>query len=133
MAKTPINTRNLTKHLNALGAEAHDVHPDGSPMTREEALAILLWKKALGYKEKTRNDEGSWVETVYKPEAWAMQYIYERKEGKTTPAPAEDSGRVKASDRVRELARERLNRMATTVAVPLLAKGPPKFKPKGST
>lgn len=129
MAKS-INTRNLTKHLNVLGMEAHDVLPDGTPMSREEKLARLLWDRALGYEEETRDADGNRKTIKHKPEAWAMQYIYERKEGKTTPAPQEDNQRIKASDRVRELAQERLNQIAKKVAVPLVAKGPPPFKGK---
>lgn len=129
MASSKVNPRALTKHLQSLGAEAHTMLDDGTPITREEALARLLWNMALGYTEKTLNDEGHWVETYHKPVAWAMQAVWDRREGKVPTAIGEDENRVKASDRVRDLAKARLNSLALAAAGPE-KKGPPSYKPR---
>lgn len=123
-----ISQRAVTAHVRRLGAEVHTSAPDGTPLTRDEALAELLWKMALGYEECIRNEDGTLKKVTHPPVAWAMQYIYERKEGKAPLAVAEDEGRIKASDRVRELAVGRLNQLALKHAG--VVKGPPKHKPK---
>lgn len=129
MAIPKVNPRALTKHLQMLGQEMHTVDNEGNPITREEALARLLWNMALGYTEQVRDDEGNWKTVVHKPVAWAMQAVWDRREGKVPTAIGEDETRVKASDRVRELAKARLNAMAVTAAGPD-KKGPPSYKPK---
>jgi len=129
-APTKLSTKALTRYLNEMGALVHTVDDEGNPISREQALADLLWKKALGYTEMGRDDDGNRCEVVHKPEAWAMQYIFERREGKAPAAvQTEDADRIRAADKVRELARERLNKLAAAKAGP---SGPPTYKPKGS-
>lgn len=128
------STRALTRHLNELGREVHTVNDAGDPITREEALARRLWDMALGWEEQTRDDEGNLKTVKHPPVAWAMQYVYDRKEGRTAPTVLEDEGRVRAADKVRELAKDRVNQLASAAAGPKpsdLKKGPPKHKPKG--
>lgn len=98
----------------------------------------MLWKKALGYTDKTTDDEGNEKEVYHKPEAWAIQLVYERMEGRTPQAIQDDEGnKRKAKDQVRDLAKSRLNDMAKTAvdsagdSESLKAKGPPKRKPRG--
>lgn len=129
MAK-PFSQRALTKHLTTIGAEAHTIDDAGNPITKEEALARLLWNKALGYEEQTRDDEGTLKTLKHKPESWAIQYIYDRREGRTAPTILEDEARVKAADKVRDLAKQRVNQLAAKAAPTPATKGPPKFKPK---
>jgi hypothetical protein len=71
-----------------------------------------------------RDDSGNLAEVVHPPVAWAMQYLYERQEGKAPMAVPDDDNRVKAAEKVRELAKDRLNKMASAVV------GPPKHSPK---
>lgn len=130
MSALKVNPRALTKHLQSLGQEMHTIDDQGNPITREEALARLLWNMALGYVEKVRNNEGNWEEVAHKPVAWAMQAVWDRREGKVPLAIGEDDNRIKASDRVRELAKDRLNALARTAAGPEKKKGPPSYKPR---
>lgn len=127
------NGRSLTKFLNTLGAEMHTVDGEGTPISRENALADLLWKLALGWEEITRDAEGTMKKVRHPPVAWAIQYIYDRKEGRAAPTVLEDEGRIKAAEKVRDLAKTRLNDFAASAAgpVPVAKKGPPKFNPKG--
>lgn len=127
-----LSARALTKHLNIIGLEMHTVDAEGNPVDREEALARLLWNMALGWEEVTRDDEGNLKKIKHPPVAWAIQYIYDRKEGRAAPTVLEDEGRMKAADKVRDLAKSRLNDLAMAAAGPVSApaekKGPPKFK-----
>lgn len=111
-------TKDLSNHLRAMAAEAHDMTADGQVLTRGEALALLLWKKALGYTERKVNDDGIEVEVHHEPAAWAQQLIFDRLEGRTPTAIPEDETRVKAADTVSELAKARINAAAAEAADP---------------
>lgn len=128
------SSKELTNHLREMAAEAHDMLDDGSMLTRGEALALLLWRKALGYTEKRVDDEGKETEVYHEPASWAIQLVYERMEGRTPQAITEDEQRIKAADRVRDLAKSRLNSLAqkATAAVSddSTKKKPPKHKKK---
>ena len=126
MAK--ISQRSLTKHLAEMGQQIHTVDDNGDPITREQALAALLWNMALGYEEQTRDDEGNLKTVKHKPASWALQAIWDRREGRAAPTVMEDEGRIKAADKVRDLAKNRVNALAAKAAP--ATKGPPKFKPK---
>lgn len=109
----------------------HTITDDGTPVTRAQALSDLVWKFALGWEETTRDEEGNLKKVTHKPIAWAMQYLFERLEGKAPIAASEDAVRIKASDRVRELAKDRVNSLAVAAAGTVsVSKGPPKHKPK---
>jgi len=124
------NSRELTNHVRQLAAEAHDWSEADGVITKGEALARLLWQKALGSTEQTEDDEGNPKQVFHKPESWAIQLLYDRMEGKTPQAVPEDEDRIKAADRVRELAAGRLNNLAEeavgTSATNLKQQGPPK-------
>src|SRR5690348_11146241 len=102
----------LTSELRKLASQVHDVLPDGTQVTREEMLAELIWKQALGWSETTQDEEGNDKKIVHKPVAWAQQYIFERLEGKAIPVQPDNEGGIKAADKVRDLAKQRLNALA---------------------
>ena len=124
----PYNSKDLTKHLRQLASEAQDWTEEDGVITKGEALARLLWRKALGYTEQTTDDEGNVKEVYHKPEAWAIQLVYERMEGKTPQAIEEDTTRRKAKDEVRDLAKSRVNDLADKALT--TGKGPPRHKKK---
>jgi hypothetical protein len=119
-------TRALTSELKKLASEVHTITNDGTPVTREQALADMIWKLALGWTEVQRDEEGNAKKVIHPPVAWAMQYLFERIEGKAPQAITEDGGGIKAADRVRELAKDRINGLARVAA------GPPSIKKKES-
>lgn len=125
MAKS-FNARALTGHLRTLAGEVHTVTDDGTPVTREQALAELIWKQALGWTETTRDDSGNAKNVKHPPVAWAQQYLYERIDGKAMVMQPDGETGLKAADKVRELARDRVNALAAAV----VPSGPPKFRPK---
>lgn len=103
-----LSTKTLTSELRKLADQMHTIDDEGNPITNEAALAQLVWKMALGYVEK--DEQGK--ETYHKPAAWAIQYIYERMDGKVPQAIAEEETRVKAAEKVRSMAKERINALA---------------------
>lgn len=114
----------LTNELRKLANEAFTITNDGTPVTREQKLAELIWKQALGWTETIRDDDGNPKTVVHPPVAWAQQYLFERLEGKAPQAIPEDSGGIKAVEKVRQLAKDRINNMAKVAA------GPPPFRKK---
>lgn len=122
--------KELTKFLRQLAMEADDLSPDGATITKAEKLAQILWKKALGFKEMVVADGGA-REIVHAPEAWAIQLVYDRLEGKVGPTAVEEGGKLSAAERVSELARTRLNSFVGGSAVVSAAKPtPPKLNRK---
>lgn len=109
----------LTHHLRLLAREVHDVSKkNGDPITRAEALAKLLWDKALGYESQERNDMGAVVTVTHRPESWAIQLLYDRLEGRVPNAPEEDNDRPRALENLRRVARERANAIASQTTLP---------------
>lgn len=110
--KTRYGTRDLTNHLRELAAEAHDWTEEKGMITKGQALAELLWNRALGYNEKTISDAG--VERVVKhePLQWAIQLIYERLEGRATNFADEAKKKSGVRDKIDSMAKSRLNAIA---------------------
>jgi hypothetical protein len=124
-----LSNKALTAELRKLAVIINVEHfdDDGSPLTNEQALARLIWKMALGYTETVIDDNGTRQKVTHKPVAWAMQYLFERIEGKAQVAQPENESGMKAADKVRDLAKQRINALAAGVT-----SGPPKHKPKGA-
>jgi len=110
--KFKFNTRQLTQHLRELAVESETMTDAGVIITKSEALAQLLWKKALGWKE-TNKETGEVI--TYKPEAWAIQMIYERMEGKAPIALIDEKQQLTAAEKISDLARTKLNKQARTI------------------
>lgn len=111
------HSREMTNHLLRLAAEAYDVTEADGAISRGQALAMLLWDKALGHIKETVSDEGKRTSVTHAPENWAIQLIYDRMEGKAPQAVPDDAARVTATDKVRELAKNRLNTLVTEAPV----------------
>jgi hypothetical protein len=102
-------SRELTEYLKRVAVEAHDWSEESGAISKSEALARILWNKALGSKEVKVNDKGEEREITNKPESWAIQLIYDRLEGKSPMAIPDDEGKLTAADKVREMTKERAN------------------------
>lgn len=129
MALPKYTGKELTKHLRLLAMEAESVSDEGETITKAEALARLLWKKALGFAEMVMK-EGSPKEVKNPPEAWAIQLIYERLEGKVANTAPEEAGKITAAEKVSELARSRINNVLVGAAIPAVKPLPPKLPRK---
>lgn len=111
----PYNSRQLTKHLREFANDVETMDGD-RVITRGEALALLLWKMALGFEAE---DPETKTIRHYKPQAWAIQLVYERLEGKTPQALVDDQAHIIIADKVSELVQHRLNQQAeAAVAIP---------------
>ena len=119
-----VGAKALTEELRKMSFQAVTILDDGTPVTRAEKLAELIWKYALGWTESVRDEEGRIVQKVHAPVAWAMQYMFERLEGKAPIAIQDEQAGIKAVDKVRQLSVDRVNKLVKTKA------GPPPFKPK---
>lgn len=121
-SKPKYNSRQLTNHLRELAAEVHDWEMEddgeGRVITKGEALARLLWQRALGYDEVKVDDEGREKRIKHDPAQWAIQLIYERMEGRSPQAIAEDENRRRAKDKVSDLAKARVNELAAQATTP---------------
>lgn len=134
-----ISMKSLTAILRDMADEVIDIDAEGKPITREAALAALIWKQANGWVEKTRDDDGNEKEIPHKPLAWAQQFLWERLEGKAPQAQPEVPDGLKATDKIGVLVADRLNAIAkariaggapAAVSGNPPRKGPPKFTPK---
>lgn len=101
--------RIISKELAKLSDETVAALPDGTEVTRGELLARLLWDRALGYVEKIRDAEGNQKAVQHAPEAWALQTILERLEGKAATVLETPETSITATDKVRDVLKERLN------------------------
>jgi len=127
--------RKLTDLLHQMADGLSEiVNPEtGEAMLRSVALADLLWKKALGYDELVEDDRG--IRNVrHQPEAWAINLIYDRIEGKV-PIATDDlaigtGGKV--VDKVTDITKIRLNALAAAAAEVAAKKPlPPKVQKRG--
>jgi hypothetical protein len=103
----------LSKYLRCLALEVETVDENGDPITKAQALAMLVWKHALGFLD--RDDKGQ--ETQRKPEVWAIELLYNRVEGKIPVAVVEESGRS-LTEKVSDLGKARINSLAETAVDP---------------
>lgn len=116
----------LTAELRKLAEEVYTVLDNGDQQTRSEALAAMIWRQALGWVEETRDESGNLVKKVHPPVAWCQQFLFERQEGRAPVASSDNEGGVRAAEKVRQLAKERVAAMTAKVAGP---SGPPTYKP----
>lgn len=123
-----VTGKRLTDELRKLAAEAVTITDDGTPVTREQQLSAMIWKQALGWTEQVRDQDGDLQERVHPPVAWCQQFLFERMEGRAPNAMPDAEGGVRATDKVRELAKQRLNGLVKVSSVKTSA--PPIHRPK---
>jgi hypothetical protein len=103
----------LSKYLRCLALEIETVDEQGDPVTKAQALAMLVWKHALGFKD--RDDKGK--ESFHKPETWAIELLYNRIEGRIPIAVVEESGRS-LTEKVSDLGKARINSLSKAAVDP---------------
>lgn len=77
-------------------------------VTKAEALARLIWKKALGYKEVTIKN-GSPIETFYHPDKYLMTLLFDRMEGRAPLVIGEGGDKMTVAERISEQGKKRVN------------------------
>ncbi len=103
-------TTELSKLIKRIGQEQHTIDDAGIGITKFEALARLVWDRALGC---TKKDPKTGAETVFHPDKTFIGMVFDRTEGKVAPAVSND-GNKKAtlSSRIKEQSVKRLNQMS---------------------
>lgn len=79
--------------------------------TKAEALARLIWKRALGYTEKKINADGTSTEYIHAPDKGCMSLIFDRMEGKAPAALDEGDEKLTVAERISEQGRKRVNKV----------------------
>ena len=110
--------KRLSDYLESIGKEIHDTtHTDASgtmrPITKDEALAREVWKRALGHEKETTNIDGVIQHRVYDPDPKMQQFIFERREGKMVTPQEEKT--AKLLDKVSEVAKNQVNAAAEQI------------------
>jgi len=111
--------KGLSDYLKTIGQEVHEtsyVDATGTlrPITKDEALAREVWKRALGCEEEIKNEDGTATHRVFAPDPKAQQFIFERREGKIVILP--DEGSITLLEKISELTKTRLNKIAEDIA-----------------
>ena len=91
----------LTRHLKMLAHEIETTNAKGDIVTKAEALAALIWKYALGFEEEDPDNKD--LKIRRRPEQWAIYLVYERLEGRTPMAEADDAHKGTAAQKVTDL------------------------------
>ena len=110
--------RSLSKLLEDIGSEPH---PEGyvdrtgtiRAVTKDEALARQIWRRALGYEQEVKNADGSVTHRIFSPDPKMQQFIIERREGKFVTPPDEKT--ITLLERISELAKNQVNAAAEQV------------------
>ncbi len=107
--------KKLSEYLESIGHEIHDVaYADTSgtmrPITKDERLAREVWRRALGYEDEVKNEDGTVIHRVHPPDPRAQTFIFERREGKIVVPTGEEA--ITILERISALAISRSNKLA---------------------
>ena len=75
--------------------------------SKAEALARLIWKKALGYTEQ-RVDGNTLTDVTHHADKYLMGLLFDRIEGKAPLMVGEGDSKITVSERVSELGKKRI-------------------------
>ncbi len=100
----------LTRFLETIAEEVTEIIIDpvtgeDKMVTKAEALARKIWKRALGYKE---TDIKTGVESVHAPEQSKIGLIFDRIEGRAPTAGEDVKDKVPLSKRVSETGKKNI-------------------------
>ena len=76
--------------------------------TKAEALARLIWKRALGFEEIKEDKNGVPITLVHAPDKGCIAVIFDRMEGKAPAALDEGAEKLTAAERVSEQGKKRI-------------------------
>ena len=103
----------ITQFLEVVGEEETELvrRSDGEDhiATKAEALARLIWKKALGYTETITGAGGKLQEKAHSPNTAMMHIIFERIEGKVQGDKESPRENMTVADRIGEQGKKAIN------------------------
>jgi len=101
----------LTRYLEVIAEEKTEMiqGADGKDFmaTKAEALARIIWRRALGYTELNVKDG---VDIVHQPEQSKIGLIFDRMEGKAPVAGEDTKNKITAADKVSEIGKSRISK-----------------------
>lgn len=103
----------LTAFIREIAEEKTEVllGAEDKMVTKAEALARLIWKKALGYKE-VNIVKGQPLDIIYHPDKGCMGLIFDRMEGKAPASLDEGDDKMTVAERVSEQGVKRINKIS---------------------
>jgi hypothetical protein len=104
-------TKKLSELAVKIGEETHQMNADGEMLSKDEVLVRQIWDEALGYEERTVDDKGKEKIVKHKPQKWAKELLWNRREGGIQAALAETGEGITAAEQVRELSKARMNKV----------------------
>lgn len=108
----PLSPGAIAKYIREVAAEVHTVDDDMNPVNKGEALARLLWDKALGhYAKDPKTGEKVW----HPPQKEAQFAILDRHDGKVGTAGDDTTSKFDTTRRVSELTKDLLNSLTAKV------------------
>lgn len=111
--------KRLSEFLKEIGQEVSnstyvDEHCTIRSITKDEALAREIWKRALGYEEEIRISDTETRHRIFLPDAKAQEFIFERREGKA--GMPMDARTTTLLEKITELTKDNMNKMAEDAA-----------------
>lgn len=104
--------RLLSNFIRQIAEEETELisHPEHGDImaTKAEALARLIWKKALGYKEEKTDKEGLVQAYHHAPDKQMAGLIFDRMEGRTPMTVGDSDGKMTTAERVSEQGKKRI-------------------------
>jgi len=91
--------------------ELSKIDGEDQMVTKAEALARLVWKKALGYVEQ-RVEEGNLIDIKHSPDKTMIGLLWDRMEGRAPLMNPDKKDRRSIADRVSEQGKKRSNKIA---------------------
>lgn len=110
-----ISKKIVSEQLRKHGAQIYGALPDGTSITRAEALSELLWRKALGYEEEITDDEGNRKTVKVEPQSWAIQCVVDRLEGKPVSLVEVAEESIMVQDKITTILKDQMNALAQNV------------------
>ena len=104
----------LSQFIRSIALEKTElVKIDGEDQmaTKAEALARLVWKKALGYTEQ-KAEEGSLIDYYHAPDKTMIGLLWDRMEGRAPLMNPEKGNKRTIADKVSEQGKKRSNKIA---------------------
>lgn len=119
--------REFTYYLRKHATDIARIEPDGTPVSYQEAMAIDLLKRSCDRYEEVEDPKTGKIERRVCPlTLTALNQALERLEGKATTAQQENTGGIKALDKVRQLNVDRANDLSKRVRNKLPDPTPPR-------
>lgn len=105
----------ISRFLRNIAEEETELIIDGDDqkmVTKAEALARLVFKRALGFSETRINDEGNEVTVVHQPDKTYIAMVWDRLEGRVANVTEDKKKTRKVADRVGEQSAQRIKNIA---------------------